>query len=202
LEITQGLSWNDKMPGPSWGISAWNCQTGAKLADVPNSVCGVCYAMRNRFAQDVVQSALERRLEAMHDPRWHEAMVFLVNRYCRDGHMRWFDSGDVQSPAMVHKIFDVAEATPRTSHWLPSREYGHAADALASRRRPRNLAYRLSAHIIDGEPPTAIARRLGLLTSSVKTVGFTCPASRQDNHCGSCRACWDQRITNVSYHKH
>jgi hypothetical protein len=70
-------------------------------------------------------------------------------------------------------------------------------------RKPDNLIIRLSALMMDGAPPTALARRLDLTTSGARTDGgFTCPASEQGNECKDCRACWDESIQNIDYKKH
>jgi len=39
-------------------------------------------------------------------------------------------------------------------------------------------------------------------TSTVVTEGATCPAPKQGNACGDCRACWDPKVKNVAYGKH
>jgi hypothetical protein len=32
--------------------------------------------------------------------------------------------------------------------------------------------------------------------------GYVCPASKQGNQCGSCRACWNDKVSEVSYLAH
>jgi len=56
--------------------------------------------------------------------------------------------------------------------------------------------------MIDGKPPTNLARKLELTTSGVSPNGFNCPSSKQGNQCGECRACWDKTVENVNYKKH
>ena len=50
--------------------------------------------------------------------------------------------------------------------------------------------------------PTKLAKKLGLTTSGVSPDGFNCPASKQGNECGECRACWDGSVENINYKKH
>ncbi len=45
-KIIISLSQPDKMPGYAYGLPAWECKTGGKLAKVPGSVCFGCYAMK------------------------------------------------------------------------------------------------------------------------------------------------------------
>ena len=93
-EITGGLSSPSKMPGPSFNLPAAACITGAKLVNVKGSTCSGCYALKGRYRFGNVQRALQRRLAKLHDPRWIEAMVTLIDN---DPVMRWQDSGDIQS---------------------------------------------------------------------------------------------------------
>ena len=77
-EITGGLSKPSKMPGPAHNLPAVACKTGAKLAQIPGSVCSGCYALKGRYRFNNVQAALQRRLKALEHPQWVEAMVQLI----------------------------------------------------------------------------------------------------------------------------
>jgi hypothetical protein len=137
----------------------------------------------------------------MHDPRWIDAMVFLIKHY-NEGYFRWHDSGDLQSIAHLEMIAHVAKRTPHTTHWLPTREYGIVRDWLKLCKKPKNLNIRLSAHMIDGPLPEW-GFKLGCTVSGVTSSDdFTCPAPFQGNNCGDCRACWDPKVKVVTYHKH
>ena len=94
-QITGGLSKPSKMPGPAHNLPAQACITGAKLVKVPGSVCAGCYALKGRYRFKNVQDALQRRLQALQDPRWVDAMVTLIKD---QDWFRWHDSGDIQSP--------------------------------------------------------------------------------------------------------
>ena len=88
-QITGGLSKPSKMPGPAHNLPAQACKTGAKLVKVPGSVCAGCYALKGRYRFNNVQAALNRRLQALQDPRWVEAMVQLIKG---QDWFRWHDS--------------------------------------------------------------------------------------------------------------
>ena len=96
----------------------------------------------------------------------------------------------------------IAQRLPDFIFWLPTRE----KKIVNEYRRlygdfPDNLIVRISAAMIDGKPPVT-----DLCTSTVHKdkdpVGFACPARTQGNQCGSCRACWDKSIKNISYPEH
>ena len=193
-KITGGLSAPSKMPGPAHNLPAWRCITGIKLQAVKNSVCAGCYAMKGRYRFRNVREALERRQQALTDPRWVEAMVVLIKG---EPWFRWHDSGDIQSPQHLKNIFEVCNRTPETKHWLPTRE-AKFLTLMDPEVVPKNLIIRMSSHMIDQGPVKSWP-----WTSTVVTDGnHSCPASKQNNSCGSCRQCWDRDVQNISYGKH
>ena len=134
-KITGGLSKPSKMPGPAHNLPAQVCKTGAKLVKVPGSVCAGCYALKGRYRFTNVQQALTRRLQALEDPRWVEAMVTLIKPH---KFFRWHDSGDLQSLEHLQNIFRICRATPETKHWIPTRE-AQFLKRLKLKQVPRNL---------------------------------------------------------------
>ena len=113
------LSQPSKMPGPAHNLPAVACKIGAKLVKVPGSVCAGCYAPKGRYRFSNVQQALQRRLAALEDPRWVDAMVVLIKD---QDWFRWHDSGDIQSLKHLENIFQVCKRTSKTRHWMPTRE--------------------------------------------------------------------------------
>ena len=192
-EITGGLSAPSKMPGPAFNLPATQCITGAKLVKVPGSVCHGCYALKGRYRFSNVRQALARRLESLKHPRWVEAMTALIQG---EPWFRWHDSGDLQSSWHLKQIFEVCNRTPETSHWLPTRE-ARILNLMDPDIIPSNLIIRMSSHMIDQGPVT-----FWPWTSTVSTTKKTCPAKDQGNECKSCRACWDRKVSNVTYPKH
>ena len=191
-KITGGLSAPSKMPGPAFNLPAQACITGSKLVKVPGSVCHGCYALKGRYRFPNVKEALQRRLAALMDPRWVDAMVVLVDKA---PFFRWHDSGDLQSVQHLKNIFEVCNRTPGTQHWLPTREVKFLPlnfDAI-----PKNLIIRLSGHKIDKD-----AASFWPWTSTVVTAGRTCPAPDQNNECKDCRACWTRDTANIANGKH
>ena len=193
-KITGGLSKPSKMPGPAHNLPAWKCITGVKLQAVPNSVCAGCYALKGRYRFNNVQAALNRRLQALEDPRWVEAMTALIKG---EKFFRWHDSGDIQSMGHLENIFKVCKLTPETQHWMPTRE-AQFLKQLDPASIPSNLIIRMSSHMID-QGPVKFWPWTSTVTSS---AGRTCPAPEQSNSCGSCRQCWDRSVPNVAYGKH
>ena len=206
---------NGKMPGSTFATDAFSCKVGDKLAKVKGSVCQSCYARKIQKLRPSVNQGwsnnqkLAVNLIATAPHKWVAAMVFQVEKAAiKSGQPfhRWFDSGDLDSVAMLESICKVAKATPSIKHWLPTREgailkaYRKAGGSI-----PRNLRIRLSATMVNDLPVNA-AKLLGVSTSTVHKagepfVGRQCPAPDQGNACGSCRHCWISPV-NVSYRKH
>ena len=194
-EITGGLTYTTKMPGPSYNTPASRCLTGAKLRNVKNSVCSSCYALKGNYKRfPKVEEALERRFQSLGHGAWVTAMATLIK-----GHkfFRWHDAGDLQSMQHLENIFEVCRLTPDTQHWMPTRE-ARFLSLMDPDIVPSNLIIRMSSHMID-QPPVKFWPWTSTVTSGHDA---SCPAPKQGNQCGSCRACWSRDVKTVSYGKH
>jgi hypothetical protein len=198
-QITGGLSNPSKMPSKSYGLPAQDCKTGSKLVHIKGSVCHGCYALRGMYRFGNVQKAQRRRLDSLGHSQWVEAMVVLVKRYSPDV-FRWHDSGDLQGLQHLKKIFEVCELTPNTKHWIPTREAGILKEYKGT--VPKNLAIRLSSTMIGDKPMSSWPLTSTVHKKDQKFFGRECPAPTTNNECGTCRACWDQSIPNISYNYH
>jgi Gene product 88 len=214
-DIAGTIGFPSKMPGTSYGISAEHCKTGAKLAQIPGSVCFDCYALKGNYIYPSVKEAHAKRESNIDKPEWTPALVALIkwsqargkNRLGQPiarGFHRWHDSGDIQNVEHLTKICAVAALTPEVKHWLPTRELAMVAEYVKRGGTvPDNLTIRVSATMVDGP-----ATKAWPTTSTVHNAkapapsAHVCPAPLQDNACGDCRACWSRDVAQVSYHKH
>lgn len=198
-----GLSSTSKMPCFGYSIPAKNCKTGAKLQKQKknNTVCSGCYALRGNYRFPAIQAVLKKRLKSISNPLWVEAMALAISSNDSTGYFRWHDSGDLQSVSHLAKTCQVAVKLPKVKFWLPTREYAIVREYCKNNFIPPNLTVRLSAHIIDGPMPLALASQTGCGVSGVSRVASNCPAPSQGNRCLTCRACWDSKEP-VIYIKH
>ena len=199
------LSNPSKMPSYAWGISAKKCITGSKLAKIPGTICNKCYALKGHYAFRNVFDAHEMRRKAIELPEWVDYMAELLTLKYKNLdksrlYHRWFDSGDIQSYSHLMKIFEVGELTPHIKYWLATREYS-IIDKIDEKDVPKNLCLRVSAIKIDSQPPSFWKWTSGVHKDK-KAIGRECPAYKQNGECGSCRACWDRRVKQVSYKEH
>ena len=118
--ITGSMTRTSKMPGLSYSLPAWECQTGSKLRKVEGTPCFGCYALKGNYIRyPAIKKAQYKRLASLVHDSWVMAMVAQVKR---QKWFRWHDAGDVQSVDHMKKIFEVCRLTPGTSHWLPTQE--------------------------------------------------------------------------------
>ena len=219
--VKSPLSHPTKMPEEAFNIPADECKAGSHMVDLEDFICHDCYALpdvdengkflsqrggRYKFAP--TQQALYNRLDFAMGEYFVHTMSWLIN-FKKIKYFRWFDSGDIQSQEMLSNICEVCRNTPNTKHWLPTKEWKMVEKYLyAGNKRPDNLVIRLSGLKKNGSPPTKLAKRLGLVTSTVVTsdvydkISFKCPSSKQNNKCLDCRACWTQEVDNVPYKWH
>ncbi len=200
-KLVGGLGRPSKMPCLTYSLPIANCKTGQRLMKKEGSICSKCYANRGHYLFDVVQMALQRRLQAIENKNWVDAMVYLIE-FNSQRFFRWHDSGDIQSLNHLHKICQVAERTPEVKHWLPTREYEIIKKYRKHHEFPDNLIVRLSAEFFELSPPIELAKELGVQVSGASKKNYDCPASEQGNHCGLCRKCWDKDTFNVIYKRH
>lgn len=199
-DLVGGLSNPSKMPCYGYSLPTSACKMGALMSKNPNTICAHCYAKKGMYRFSNVKRALQRRLESLTHPLWVDAMVYLIKGM---PYFRWHDSGDVQDMKHFRMIVKVAEGTPETMHWLPTREYGLVAEYVRTYGEfPENLIVRLSATKFNGIAPVALSKSLGVYASGASATDFNCPASLQENECKDCRKCWDKNVFQVNYHKH
>jgi hypothetical protein len=212
---------NSKMPGSSFAISAKHCNVGGKLASIRDSVCSKCYAlklqnMRPSVDQGWTSNYLKAtRLIESNPEQWARAVAFQILKAADktgESFHRWFDSGDLQSLAMLRAIVMAAEATPTVAHWLPTRE---AAIVKAYRKTygdfPSNLVVRVSSTMIGDAPIVGHAHTSTVHRKGAVPHGHVCPSTSKEHralredgaaNCGPCRACWSHEVENVSYPLH
>ena len=203
--ITGGLTQTSKMPCKSYSLPTEACKTGFKMSKIAGSVCASCYADKGFYMmyQNAIKPAQFARLDSINNPNWVNAMVALIGS---DPYFRWHDSGDLQGLDHFKKIVEVANQTPKTKHWLPTREYSIIKEFISNGGTiPKNLIVRLSGMYPDKPVivPKSLQNVKGITTSNVHTkkpLGLACKAPEQAGECRDCRACWTNKP--VSYLMH
>lgn len=202
LAICGPLSKPGKMPGHGYALPAQRCRLGSFLQHLPKAVCHYCYALRGRYLFPRVRAAMEKRASSLSDPRWVEAVSTLIYR-SGNRYFRWHDSGDLQDIEHLRKIIQVCNKLKHVRFWLPTREY----QTVEAYRRdggeiPLNLCVRYSVHLVDSVPPLQYGLPVSTIYSAKRDIfsgSHVCPAPKQKNKCGTCRACWSPSVRIVTY---
>lgn len=205
ISISGSLTTNSKMPCKTYNLPTEACKTGYEMAKIKGSICSTCYADKgfNLVYANSIKPGQFARLDSINDPLWVDSIVTLIGN---DEYFRWHSSGDIQSLEHFQKIVDIALKTPKTMHWLPTREYSIIKEYIAKGFTiPENLTVRLSAMYPD--KPVIIPKSLtgikGISASNVHTIkpmGFECSAPNNNGECRDCRRCWSK--DTVSYKLH
>ena len=199
------LTQTSKMPCKSYSLPTEACQTGYKMAQIKGSICSACYANKGfyRAYESTIKPSQFARLDSLTNPHWIDGMVNLIGS---DSFFRWHDSGDLQGVDHLEKIARVAQLTPNTRHWLPTREYGMVKAFIAKHGAlPENLIVRLSAMYPD--TPVVVPKSLqgakNVAVSNVHTgkpMGTACNAPNQNGACNDCRLCWTGETVSYALH--
>jgi len=197
-EYTGSFSKPSKMPGYSYGLPAWECQTGGKLSKIKGTVCYDCYAKKGFYAMyKTVKEAQYKRFKAIDRPKWVHMMASQIKLF-KTKEFRWHDAGDIKSVKHLLKIFKVCKLTPGVKHWMPTKEAQYLKK-IPVNRVPKNLIIRLSGTNVDG-PAGKFWKWTSTVTTNPKKA--TCPAPKQGGKCLDCRKCWSRKIKNITYLKH
>jgi hypothetical protein len=189
-----------------------SCPSGCLLSKNPLSTCAGCFGadgqynmnskLKNKLAQNMAK--IEEALKSeVGQNLWIAAMTRLISAKGKSGgYFRVHDVGDFFRDDYFPMWIAVANALPEWKFWVPTKQF-----MLAKKYQnliPENFILRVSTPIVD-DPPI----RLGGVSLPTATVhfaehpyGFVCPAPEQGGKCGSCRACWDRSVLNVSYPLH
>ena len=199
------LTNTSKMPCKSYSLPTEACQTGYKMAQIKGSICHSCYANKGFYKayEKTVKPSQWARLDSLTNPHWVDGMVSLIGN---DAFFRWHDSGDLQGVDHLEKIARVAQLTPNTRHWLPTREYGMIKQYIAKHGAlPKNLIVRLSAMYPDQpvKVPLSLQGVANVAVSNVHTdkpIGTACNAPANNGACLDCRLCWTGETVSYALH--
>lgn len=205
--IAPKISNPSKMPEGSWDLNAVKTcvgrkfQKGKRKGEVKPS-CKTCYATKGNYRWKNTVALRDHNKEDWQREDWVDSMVAAL---AFTGYFRWFSSGDIYSEKLALKIEEVIKRTPEVAHWVPtqSRELPSIDKVLKRLDKQQNVAIRHSSGEIDG----GTIRRKNSSTvicsdAELPEGAHHCPAPKQDNTCGRCRACWDKSIQVIAYDYH
>jgi hypothetical protein len=220
------LSAPSKMPGYSWSLPAFkSCPRANGTICKGDEHGGGCYATKGFYAlYPAVQRAQNVRFDwtreclKTSDGRrtWIETLYRAIYK-TRTRYFRVHDSGDMFSPAYAAAWVQVMARLERVRFWVPTRAWQiprangvfHVvtdSDALyrqlVEMASLPNVTVRPSALNFGEVAPIVKGLHAGTTADCPLPDMSQCPAYWQDNKCGSCRTCWNEKGTEVSYARH
>ena len=199
------LSSPSKMPGFSFALPAARCNNGSKLRKIPGSVCRSCYAHKGCYAKYKRVARVRNdnysivsRTKSLSS--WARELSTFINA-TNQAAFRFHDSGDLVSFEYLCAIVGVVRNSPNCKFWLPTKEYALVDRFIKSFGSfPGNLCVRVSSPMV-GQGPLF---KYGCTSTVDSNSGFNCPVTDGKDNCNkhNCRACWNNNVANVNYHKH
>lgn len=198
------LSKTSKLDGiKSWSLEAVATCPAAKDKD-GNLVaaCSGCYATTGNYRYPNVKAPREHNREDWKREDWTRDMITALSK---EKYFRWFDSGDMYSPALAEKILDVMISTPNVKHWIPSKMFKFAKFQTIFDRMQAldNVAVRFSSDSIQGEYSDNHGSTI-IPDYQFQTSAKVCHAYKKENNgkCKGCRDCWNKDIPVIAYVAH
>jgi len=201
------LSKTSKMPKKckSWSTEAVDTCPGSIESRIKGVVtlvdaCKGCYARTGMYNMPNVKAPRISNKEDWKRTGWVQDMIDAISK---DPLFRWFDSGDVYTVKLAEKIKQVIIGTPKTRHWLPTRQHKFPkfTKVLNEIAELDNAVVRLSSDSVTGgliEGPNT-----STIYSNGSPKGSTvCGAYTREGKCGDCRACWDKTVKVIAYPAH
>jgi len=212
-----------KMPSASWSLPAGAACPFAHYGE--GTICGDCYAKKGSYTQypNVIKAQQKRYdwvRECLKSDEGTDTFVSMLvkairattDRQSGQKYFRVHDAGDLFSPAYTWAWVRIVQAMPDVRFWFPTRSWRPLTMsklspatkvawelALLALASEPNVTVRPSALFFNAPAPMIPGLAAG---STASGDGYNCPASKQDNECGSCRACWDSPEVAISYRAH
>lgn len=196
------LSKTSKLDGiMSWSLQAIDTCPGSSDGNgglVP--ACQGCYATTGNYRFSNVKAPRLFNREDWQRTEWVDEMVQALDS---SRYFRWFDSGDMYSLDLAHKITEVILRTPHCKHWLPTRmhKFDKFKPIIQALNKLDNVVVRLSSDSVTGGLIEGL--NTSTIFSDTLPEGATeCKAYQHEGKCNGCRACYDKSVSVIGYKAH
>jgi hypothetical protein len=196
------LSKTSKLDGIlSWSLQAIDTCPGSSdgkggLVDA----CKGCYATTGNYRYPNVKAPRLFNREDWHRDEWVDEMVQALDS---SRYFRWFDSGDMYSLDLAHKITEVILRTPHCKHWLPTRmhKFNKFKPIIEALNKLDNVVVRLSSDSVTGGLIEGLNTST-IFSDTLPDNATECQAYQHDGKCNGCRACYDKSVSVIAYKAH
>ena len=202
--MTIKLSKTSKLDGIlSWSLQALETCPASKNKDGSLvDACKGCYATTGNYNYPNVKLPRAINKEAWKADSWVSEMVQALDS---SRYFRWFDSGDLYSLDLAHKVYEVMKATPWCKHWLPTRMYKFKKfhSVLDKMQALDNVVVRFSSDSVQGQTiPGFTTSTIFSEENQLPSNATICKAYEHDGKCNGCRACYSKDVELIAYKSH
>jgi len=189
------------------GIMSWSLQAIETCAGSIDPVtkdlvpaCQGCYATQGFYVFAPAKNARAHNKQDFKRTEWVNEMVSALDS---QRYFRWFDSGDIVSIDLAHKILEVMERTPWVKHWLPTRmhKFSKYLPILEKMQELPNVVVRYSSDSVQGEI-IAGQTTSTIFSDDVPAGAKECEAYKNAGKCSGCRACYSKDVPVIAYKAH
>ena len=196
------LSKTSKLDGiMSWSLQAIETCPGSSdgmggLVDA----CKGCYATTGNYRFPNVKAPRLFNREDWQRTEWVDEMVQALDS---SRYFRWFDSGDMYSLDLAHKITEVILRTKHCKHWLPTRmhKFDKFKPIIKALNKLDNVVVRLSSDSVTGDVIEGLNTST-IFSDTLPVDAVECKAYQHDGKCNGCRACYDKSVPVIAYKAH
>jgi hypothetical protein len=196
------LSKTSKLDGiMSWSLQAIDTCPGSsdgKGGLVP--ACQGCYATTGNYRFANVKAPRLFNKEDWQRDDWVDEMVQALDS---SRYFRWFDSGDMYSLDLAHKITEVILRTKHCKHWLPTRmhKFDKFKPIIEALNKLDNVVVRLSSDSVTGGVIEGLNTST-IFSDTLPDNATECQAYQHEGKCNGCRACYDKSVPVIAYKAH
>lgn len=196
------LSKTSKLDGIlSWSLQALETCPASKNKDGSLvDACKGCYATTGNYNYPNVKAPRISNREDWQRSEWVSDMVQALDS---SRYFRFFDSGDMYSIDLAHKILELCTKATWVKFWIPTRmhKFKKFHSVLNKLNDLPNVVVRFSSDSVIGE--IIPGKTTSTIFSDSLPVGATeCKAYQHDGKCNGCRACYDKSVSVIAYKAH
>ena len=198
------LSKTSKLDGIlSWSLQALETCPASKNKDgTLVDACKGCYATTGNYNYPNVKLPRALIKEDLQRDAWVSDMLIALDS---SRYFRFFDSGDMYSIDLAHKILELCTKATWVKFWIPTRmhKFKKFHSVLDKMQALPNVVVRFSSDSVQGQTiPGLTTSTIFSEESQLPDNATICRAYEHDGKCNGCRACYNKDVPLIAYKSH
>jgi hypothetical protein len=198
------LSKTSKLDGIlSWSLQALETCPASKNKDgTLVDACKGCYATTGNYNYPNVKLPRALNKEDWQRDAWVSDMLIALDS---SRYFRFFDSGDMYSIDLAHKMLELCTKATWVKFWIPTRmhKFKKFHSVIAKMQALDNVVVRFSSDSVQGQTiPGFTTSTIFSEESQLPDNATICRAYEHDGKCNGCRACYSKDVPLIAYKSH